>query len=170
MEKTRPRVLADRGGRLCKVRGTVGENRWYDRGDLHRACGPAVEGVEAAAYRYWYYRGVLGRGPASTRTDALSGSEAREPFECAPKALVCAEVPLYGDMCDVARVYQNADTRVIEVREAETRNKCGTCIHTPFPLSEPAVIRAVASGSPGRPTMRNLMLTGCSRCNAWAGY
>jgi hypothetical protein len=63
------------------------ENRWYDKGELHRGFGPAVHGrADVAGVYYWhkYDRGVLGAGPLNT-------FEANgEHFSCAPGAILCS--------------------------------------------------------------------------------
>jgi hypothetical protein len=181
--------VGELGEIMYKMRRIYGESRWYDRGDLHRDQGPAVEGYEeSGVYWYKYYRGALGCGPPRVYSAAqvhffhyltLKGcslnsySRTREHFECAPGAYVCAEIASYPNKPAVTRIYQNEYTQVVAVHKWKSSHKSDT--HKSFELCEPVEIREDTDGEFGNryifrrkdDTMRGRMRIGCDECNAW---
>ena len=129
----------------CSFGDNVGgrEERWYDRGDLHRDFGPAATGHNTSEIiMFWckYTRGELGN-PFNTYAGDHSGVETYAsddigPFECvcAPGASIAAccfyvgkKLPLdyWGAVVITFAIYQTDNVRVIKFLNPVVTAKCG---------------------------------------------
>ena len=151
------------------------ENRWYDRGELHRNFGPAVAGhilatvgLERATIEYWikYDRGVFGAGTFNAfETD---GAE----FGCVPGAMLCASTQCILATPNIrttetTRVYRAGSMRVVSANRCShsfgnlastpliqcVKLECTGCVQTvhhsaPLPLDECVLIGCATCDPP----------------------